>query len=136
MKKAYKSIETEIHSESPNMTPSKGIFWIINDKLYAIPFRKNEFMFGLAKSGDTYVHKKLWLKIRPKKCNKPYNYYPRGRIEINSKGNPIMYANPNVDKSFLAENMIYFGLTESPKIIYDNSFHYKCYLDDGWKGDG
>ena len=28
-----------------------------------------------------------------------------------------------------------FGLYEYPKIIYDNSLHYKCYLDDGWRAE-
>lgn len=40
--------------------------------------------------------------------------------------------NPNVDKSLVPEIIIQFGLTQYPRILYDNSQHYKCYLDDGW----
>lgn len=112
--------------------PSRGIFWDIDGKLFAFPYVKNIFDSGLSKSRNTYVHKKLWMETRPKGCHKPYNYYPRGRVEINSKQKPVVYMNPNVDKSLVPEIIIQFGLTQYPRILYDNSQHYKCYLDDGW----
>ena len=115
------------------MHPSKGVFWDICGQLLAFPFKENYFKSGLAKSGDTYAHKRIWSAVRPKGCNKPFNYYPRGRIEINSRGKAILYMNPNVDESWLPEIMAQFGLAEYPRIIYDSSNHYKCYLDDGWK---
>lgn len=117
------------------MGPYKGVFWVINGLLLAFPFTENSFDSGLAKSGDTYVHKTLWSAIRPKGCSKPYNYYPRGRIELNSRGKAILYMNPNVDESLIPEIMIQFGLSECPRVICDNSNHYKCYLDNGWKAD-
>ena len=43
---------------------------------------RDEFSEGVAKSGNTYNHKKLWNEIKPRGCNKPYNYYPRGRVDI------------------------------------------------------
>ena len=113
---------------------SRGVFWIINDELLAFPFT-DEYSEGIAKSGNTYNHKKLWNEIKPKGCNKPYNYYPRGRVEISNKGKPIIYMNPNVDDSFVPLIRTEFGLRESPIIRYDNSQHYKCYLDDGWKSE-
>lgn len=113
---------------------SRGVFWIINDELLAFPFT-DEYSEGIAKSGNTYNHKKLWNEIKPKGCNKPYNYYPRGRVEISNKGKPIIYMNPNVDDSFIPLIRTEFGLWESPTIRYDNSQHYKCYLDDGWKSE-
>lgn len=103
--------------------------------IIGIPIHKNNVDSGLAKSGDTYAHKKLWSAIRPPKSNKPYNYYPRGRVEITSRGTAILYMNPNVDETLIPEIMIQFGLSEYPKVIYDNSNHYKCYLDNGWKAD-
>ena len=117
------------------MQPTKGVFWCVDGSLFAFPYTENKYDFGLAKSGDTYAHKKLWPQVKPKGCNRPYNYYPRGRIEINSKGKAILYVNPNVDKSLIPEIIIQFGLQEYPKVVYDNSNHYKCYLDDGWKAD-
>ncbi|MCM1223196.1 MAG: hypothetical protein NC548_52965 [Lachnospiraceae bacterium] len=113
--------------------PSKGVFWVIDGLLLAFPFTENSFDSGLAKSGDTYAHKKLWSAISLQRCNKPYNYYPRGRVEITSRGTAILYMNPNVDEALIPEIMLQFGLSEYPKVIYDNSNHYKCYLDDGWK---
>ena len=115
------------------MPPTKGVFWDIDGLLLAFPYMKDCCSAGLAKTGDTYAHKRLWSEIRPQGCGKPYNYYPRGSIEINHQGKAILYMNPNVDESLLPEIMTQFGLEEYPKIIYDNSNHYKCYLDDGWK---
>lgn len=115
--------------------PSRGVFWYIDGKLLAFPYGENEFTSGIAKSGNTYVHKGLWREVRPKGCDKPYNYFPRGRIEITSKGKAILYMNPHVEEIMIPEIMVRFGLKEYPKIIYDNSLHYRCYLDNEWKAD-
>ena len=97
--------------------------------------KENQYPSGLAKSGNTYVHKKLWKEVKPKGCRQPYNYYPRGRIEINAKGNPIIFMNPHIETHFIPQIMFQFGLKELPQIIYDSSEHYKCYLDYGWRAD-
>lgn len=115
--------------------PCRGVFWDMDGVLLAFPFVENMFDAGLAKSGNTYVHKKLWREVKPKKCHKPYNYYPRGRIEITSNGKGILYMNPNVSEYLIPKIMKVFGLAEMPKIVYDNSQHYKCYLDERWKED-
>lgn len=113
---------------------SRGVFWIIDDELLAFPFME-EFLEGVAKSGNTYNHKKLWNEVKPRGCNKPYNYFPRGRVDISNKGKPIIYINPNIDESFIPDIKREFGLRAEPIIRYDNSQHYKCYLDEGWKAD-
>ena len=113
---------------------NRGIFWDVNGELLAFPFVEDN-LTGIAKSGNTYNHKKLWPFVKPKGCNKPYNYYPRGRVEINNKGKVIIYMNPNVSESLLSEIKIEFGIITEPRVIYDNSNHYKCYLDEGWKPD-
>ena len=42
--------------------------------------------------------------------------------------------NPNIAEEYVKQIMDDFGLKyEYPKIIYDNSLHYKCYLDDGYE---
>lgn len=114
--------------------PSRGVFWIVDGKVLSFPFYNDINSPGVAKSGLTYNHKNLWPDVKPKGCNKPYNYYPRGRVEIGKK-NPIIYVNPNFDKYDLAEVRKDFGLINEPKVVFDNSDHYKCYLDDGWKPD-
>lgn len=114
---------------------TKGVFWVIGDKLLSFPFLDDFNSNGVSKSGNTYNHKRLWPDVKPKGCNEPYNYYPRGRVEITNKGKPVIYLNPNIDNSIINEIKIEFGLRIEPKIQYDYSEHYKCYLDDGWKPD-
>jgi hypothetical protein len=113
---------------------SRGVFWVIDGKLLAFPFYDNATS-GIAKSGNTYNHKMLWRDIQPSGKNVPYNYYPRGRVDISNKGKAIIYMNPNVDESFIPEIRSEFGITEEPTIRYDYSEHYKCYLDDGWRAE-
>lgn len=114
--------------------PTRGVFWVIDDELLAFPFIDYNTQ-GVAKSGNTYNHKKLWPDVKPKGCNKPYNYYPRGRVDFSNKGKPIVYMNPNVPDDLISDIKVEFGLREAPTVRYDNSQHYKCYLDDGWKPD-
>ena len=113
---------------------SRGVFWIIDDELLAFPFMEDS-LEGVAKSGNTYNHKKLWNDVKPHGCSKPYNYYPRGRVDISNKGKPIIYMNPNIGNEFIALIKSEFGLCDELVIRYDNSQHYKCYLDADWKKD-
>ena len=104
----------------------RGVFWIVDDKLLAFPFYETATQ-GIAKSGNTFNHKLLWKHIKP--CNKPFNYFPRGRVDYNSKGNAIIYMNPNVEDKYIDEIKTAFGIKTQPIIRYDFSEHYKCYLD-------
>jgi len=113
---------------------SRGVFWVIDGKLLAFPFLENS-LEGIAKSGVTYNHKKLWSDVKPKGCNKPYNYYPRGRVDISNKGKPIIYLNPNIDDSTVRQIKSEFGLRSEPTMRYDHSDHYKCHLDSGYEPD-
>ncbi len=112
-------------------TLSRGVFWIIDGKLFAFPYSE-AYSYGRAKSGVTYNHKKLWSEINPKSSKVPYNYYPRGRVEITSRGKAIIYTSPHVDKDDIDAIKVEFGIRDNPKICYDYSDHYKCYLDDGF----
>lgn len=114
--------------------PSRGVFWVIDGELLAFPFYDGAEI-GIAKSGNTYNHKKLWNDVKPRGCKKPYNYYPRGRVEITNRGKVIIYMNPNIDDSMISDIRSEFGITGNPTISYDYSRHYRCYLDDGWKPD-
>ena len=73
-----------------------GVFWVIEDKLLAFPFGTVDTQNGIAKSGTSYNHKRLWEEIKPRRCNKSYNYYPRGRVEINTHNKVVIYMNPNI----------------------------------------
>ncbi|WP_155831557.1 hypothetical protein [Butyrivibrio sp. LC3010] len=50
-------------------------------------------------------------------------------MENNSRGKTIIYMSPHIDEKHLPEIMEKFGITETPRIHYDGSEHYKCYLD-------
>lgn len=113
----------------------QGVFWVVKDKLLAFPFGTVDSQDGIAKSGTTYNHKKLWKAIKPGRCNKSYNYYPRGRVEITSKGKAIVYMNPNISEQLIPEIMKVFELVEQPEIRLDCSRHYRCYLDEGFIPD-
>ena len=67
--------------------------------------------------------------VKPKGCNKPYDYYPRGRVEQSNKGKPIIFMNVNIGEEYIPVIMEQFGIVEEPKIHYDGSEHYKCHLD-------
>ncbi len=101
----------------------------------------NWMILGIAKSGSTYNHKLVWGQLSKSQThNKPYNYYPRGRVEIYN-GVAKIFLNGNINYedviTFLKHE---FNLTphkgiKKVRIIEDNSFHYLCYLDaeKGWE---
>ena len=113
---------------------SRGVFWEADDQLLAYPFYEDATA-GVAKSGNTFNHKKLWQSINPTRSSVPYNYYPRGRVEVTKNGKAVIYMNPNISSDMISAIRKEFGIREEPKIVYDNRDHYKCYLDDGWKPD-
>ncbi len=118
-----------ITADKAEEIPKRGVFWVIeNNELLAFPFEEGTDI-GLSKSGDNYSHKLLWEHIKPKHCNKPFDYYPRGRVEFSNKGKPIIYMNKNVGEEMICPIMEAFDLTETPIIHYDGSKHYKCCLD-------
>lgn len=113
----------------------QGVFWVIDNNLLAIPFDKSKYTDGIAKSGDTYNHEKLWKYVKPQNCNKPYNYYPRGRVVKGTKSKAIIYMNPNITNEFISsmpdDNII--DLTEKlrAKIVDLNiDVLYIPYLED------
>lgn len=133
MKKYKKVILTEMAKEQ-----SRGVFWYIDDDdkegLLSCPFAEGD-VFGLARSGLTYNHKNLWKELRIDR-SKPYNYYPRGRVDIDNRGMSVIYLNPRInEESIISQIRKDFGIKGEPVIQEDRSQHYKCYRDEGWKGD-
>ena len=126
----------------------KGIFWItdIDDwnaeqLMFRIPVTsmgeviEPEKLDLNSRNVDNYNHRLLWESL-PNKIthNKPYNYYPRGRVEI-KRGKAIIYANPNICSDELIDLLVKrFGLNKENGITEvtlkaDGSDHYKCYMD-------
>lgn len=127
----------------------KGVFWIIdpnnieNNKNYCFTIPSDQYgnidstdLELNAKTGTTYNHEKLWKSLpRLFTQGKQYNYFPRGRVEIqNSKA--TIYLNPTINNEEVQKFLIdEFHLTKSNginKIVFhsDGSEHYKCYLDN------
>lgn len=130
----------------------KGIFWIkdVENPKKDLCFKidcdsdgnslSSEYTLN-AKSGDTYNHKLLWKRLDTKLTEgKTYNYFPRGRVEI-KRGVARIFLNVNLFTDyaidFLKEefNLNKFNGIRDIKAIVDNSQHYLCYLDKGWKPD-
>ncbi len=109
--------------------PLNGVFWEIDGRLLACPFDETEFPEGTAKSGNTYAHRKLWEAVRPQGCNKPYNYYPRGRTVVKKGRRSVIYMSPHINLKLLPDIIHAFGLEEDPEIRTDYSRHYRCHLD-------
>lgn len=124
---------------------AQGVFWIVdmdnmeNNKRYCFPIYStpdgdiisSEYDLN-AKSGITYNHEKLWKELGN---NKPFNYYPRGRVQI-SNGKANIYLNPNINYDevidFIKDEFKLYKSNGINKINIhsDGSSHYKCYLDE------
>lgn len=127
---------------------SKGIFWITDLSdiessgiYFDIPCNVNgdpDCIDELnAKNGKTYNHERTWQLLDSKIThNKPYNYFPRGRVEI-ANGKATIFANPNIcNEELVSWCKQVFNLTEingikKIRLIADGSEHYQCYLDKG-----
>ena len=113
--------------------PKRGVFWVIQEKLFAFPFEEGKYPEALAKSKKTYTHKKLWRIVCPKGCGKPYHYYPRGRVHIAKDGSVHLYLSPHITGEFVTEIKAFFGIVGVIKIHYEHTAHYRCYLDTEWR---
>ena len=107
----------------------RGIFWMIEGRILAVPYEEGATI-GLSKTGNNYNHKLLWESVKPERCIKPFDYYPRGRVEFSNKGKPVVFMSPHIGKEYIPIIMERFGITEVPKVHYDGSRHYRCHMDD------
>lgn len=120
-----------------------GIFWIkdINNPttelFFTIPTDEygNSSQIFNSKNGFTYNHERTWKELHQ---NKPFDYYPRGRVDIQN-GVARIFINPNLNTPEII-NLIKkeFNLTEMNgikrvKVLVDNSEHYRCHLDNGYE---
>lgn len=126
-----------INKLTESIYPKRGIFWFIPQEDYKIIYIDipEDNFIGNSKNGLTYTHEKTWANLVYREPayirNKPWNYYPRGRVEIiNNKAR--VYLNPNINIEECQKEIINkFNLYKIPvKFISDGSKHYKCYLDN------
>ena len=106
----------------------RGVFWLIEDRLFSFPF-DGRYPEGIAKSGNTYNHQKLWDSVNPRGCKKPFDWYPRGRVEITNRGIPVIYLSPHIGDDRIPEIKQAFDIQGNAVIRYDHSIHYHCHFD-------
>ena len=89
----------------------------------------------LSKNATNFNHQKVWQAFDKKITgNKPYNYYPRGRVEIKN-GKAVIYANVNIATEDLKNwaisvfNLIKENGIKAVALKADGSKHYKSHLD-------
>lgn len=111
----------------------RGVFWMIDNEIAAFPFDGN-IDVGVAKSGNTYNHRLLWDAVLKSRYKKAFDYYPRGRVEINASGKAVIYMNQNISEENVKDICKYFEVDSEPIVKYDHSKHYKCHLD--WEREG
>ena len=140
--------------EKSNQELCSGVFWVISDSRgladhlllsFVIPCDTNGSPVGIpaialnAKRGNTYNHKRLWeIEIRGNPAHKhysrkPYDHYPRGRVEV-ANNKATIYLNPNINEArFIDAIKQRFGLSEysirEVRVVNDNSSHYRCFMD-------
>jgi len=120
----------------------KGIFWVkdIDNPTTELFFTIPSNVYGnveatnlTAKSGTTHNHKALWSTLGKVTEGKPYNYFPRGRVEIANR-KATVYFNQNLNTEFIKKLIVdTYNLTtrngiEKVTFIVDGSEHYKSYL--------
>lgn len=137
----------DFEDEQAKTDLGKGLFWLVRTKQGSFQilcckllcFRDGvtieEVETGFCEN-DGISHKDAWDKMQKDDTtkNKPYNYFPRGRVEI-KKGKAIIYANPVLcNDSVINRIKESFGLTLSNginkiKIKADNSRHYQFLME-------
>lgn len=129
--------------ECDEQSEKKGIFWIVDRKnlqnnepyLFRIPVDPVGvpcFLTSIpplnSKNGDHYNHKQTWETYVPAelRSGKPYNYYPRGRVEIKEQGKAKIFLNPDIaTEEVIAYIIEKFWLQHREvKVIADGSKHY------------
>ena len=127
----------------------KGLFWVVNhntDEPILITKLVNCNIDGKAlesveytsKSRENFNHKIEWGKLGKEITKgKEYNYFPRGRVEIN-KGRITIFLNPDINNEVVINKVIKeFELQkiENIRIISDGSSHYEYQRMFDYKSD-
>jgi len=60
--------------------PREGFFWIIDNKIIGYSIEVPQYNYEYQLEGKT--HQNTWESIKPDGCDKPFDYYPRGRVMV------------------------------------------------------
>ena len=97
----------------------KGPFWVAGEEILSYPVEVS--------TQPPPSHKEIWKFVNKKYKRKPWNYFPRGRVEIRNQ-KAIIFANPDcfVYENFENEIRNKFELENIQiNLKADNSAHYQ-----------
>ena len=138
----YEEPFAEFDKQEQRVALGKGLFWLVKNEsekfeLFCIKilcYRDGETLEKVetgACESEKLNHKRAWAKLDKQITRgKPYNYYPRGRVEI-KKGKATIFLNPVCNQQEIVEKICRsFGLTRENgltdvRIKNDNSWHYR-----------
>ncbi len=118
----------------------KGVFWVVDERIISEKVACDEYGNMILQKDNGFQadiwsnnHKKIWSKWpRSITLGKPYNYFPRGRVEIRNR-KAIIFLNPSICSKELTEKIrMEFSLEINEvlreiQVKADGSRHYKCY---------
>lgn len=142
----YEEAFAEFEEQEKRDGLGKGLFWLMkNDserfELFCIKilcYRDGETLEKVETGGcesENLNHERAWSKLdKAVTQGKPYNFYPRGRVQI-KKGKATVYLNPILNDGAIVDKICRsFGLTKENGIVdirikNDNSRHYRFLME-------
>ncbi|MBQ2580013.1 MAG: hypothetical protein II574_00130 [Ruminococcus sp.] len=134
---------TEKKSEKKELC--RGVFWVNDDDILSVKYpctSDGDLICADAQTAEKtdlklINHKKLWKEFPHYiTAGLPFNYLPRGRVEVRRGGKAIIFCSPHICTDETKQLVIQqFGLTAENGITKvslkaDGSAHYRCALDD------
>ena len=142
----YGEAFADFEEQEKRDTLGKGLFWLVkNDEekfeLFCVKmlcYRDGETLEKIETGeceSEKLNHERAWSKLdKAVTQGKPYNFYPRGRVQI-KKGKATVYLNPILNDGSIVDKICRsFGLTKENGIVdirikNDNSRHYQFLME-------
>ena len=109
------------------MTAKRGLFWYVDGKLLCFPVSDDE----VDVVGNN--HKRFWETLpRSLTGGMPYNYYPRGRVELRH-GKAVVYLHPTLCTLEMDTRIRQaFSLPDEMQVSFkaDGSRHYRSIREE------
>ena len=109
------------------MTAKRGLFWYVDGELLCFPVSSAEV--------DTVGnnHRRFWETLpHSLTCGMPYNYLPRGRVELRH-GKAVVYLNPSLCTPEIDARIRHaFSLPDEMPLSFkaDGSRHYRSIQEE------
>ena len=142
-------MKRKVNAMNENRTVKKelcnGVFWVNDDVIISVKYPCTSDGKLICADNETEEklmrklanHQKLWGELPHYiTAGLPFNYLPRGRVEIRKGGKAIIFCSLHIcteeTKQLMTEE---FGLTAENGITHisikaDGSAHYRCALDN------